>query len=501
MQVEFQFLSSASNIYNGPLYNTLHPLRQVQSTTALQQERIVQPDKNHHPVHVSITAMPPRIRTVEGSCWGCKERRVICDLNTPACDKCTKIGRRCDYGKVRLRWTDCVASRGRLAGKKIPLSQSPVLHKSTDHHILYFEKELLPRFNLANTVQIIDLKTLSNDPILLQSVVAVANAHAAYRSANEKALSLSKIQDRNNALRMFRKHLAGSHTPEANSSLFIANVLLCILDGIIEPITESSATHHHLVGGKAILKQWSGMKELFQMKHELSVLMLSIFATMDLTHAMLIGDDPYFDASSWTEFGGCESWWGKIPREDDFLESMAILSQLATLGHEVRNFRSTVPIGVLLSIQMALDQQAKRQEEANQTKDQKAWTAFCACYRFSASVYLYRALSVLDVDHELVQKAVADCMDVIAGHDLTDNLHHCVLFPVLIIGSHSLDAKQRMEIKKSVARSARYLSFEALRSLDSFLEKRWKALDSSSELKESSWWVYFDEIANVTCLF
>lgn len=37
--------------------------------------------------HVSIKAMPPRIRTVEGSCWGCKERRVICDLNVPSCDK------------------------------------------------------------------------------------------------------------------------------------------------------------------------------------------------------------------------------------------------------------------------------------------------------------------------------------------------------------------------------------------------------------------------------
>jgi len=445
--------------------------------------------------------MPPRIRTVEGSCWGCKERRVICDLTAPACEKCTKIGRRCDYGKVRLRWTDCVASRGRLAGKKIPLYQAPVLQKNADHHILYFENELLPRFNLSNTVPRVDLKLLAQDPILLQSVVAVANAHATYRSANEKALSLSKIQDRNNALRMFRKQLMSTQTDETNNSLFIANVLLCILDGIIEPITESSATHHHLMGGKAILKQWKGMHDVFQTKFELPVLMLSIFATMDLTHALLIGDAPYFDASSWSEFGDCEPWWGNVKSSDDFLETMAILSQLATLGHEVRHFRGTAPIGILLSIHQALEQQAVRQEEGEKTQSQKAWGAFCASYRFTASVYLYRALSALDVDHPLVQQAVSDCMEVVGGHDLTDKLHHCILFPVLIVGSHCLLSEQRLEIRKSIARTASYLSFEALRSLESFLEKRWDELDTSAECREGNWWVFFDEIANVTCLF
>jgi hypothetical protein len=109
-----------------------------------------------------------------------------------------------------------VASRGRLAGKKIPLytSQSqisqmqiqttqvmpaPVLKKNADYHMLYFEKELLPRFNISNSATRLDLKLLSDDPILLQSVIAVANAHATYRSANEKSLSFSKIQDRNNS--------------------------------------------------------------------------------------------------------------------------------------------------------------------------------------------------------------------------------------------------------------------------------------------------------------
>jgi hypothetical protein len=92
-------------------------------------------------------------------------------------------------------------------------------------------------------------------------------------------------------------------------------------------------------------------------------------------------------------------------------------------------------------------------------------------------------------------------MEVISGIDLTDNLHHCILFPLLVVGSHCLQADQRTEIRKSLARTAAYLSFESLRSLESFLERRWAALDDGSEIKRSSWWVYFDEIANVTCLF
>jgi hypothetical protein len=391
-----------------------------------------------------------------------------------------------------------------LAGKKIPLAPSITLQKNQDHHLLYFENELLPRFNLTNTVPQVDLKILAQDPILLQSVVAVANAHQtyAYRRPDEQA-SLARIQDRNNALRMFRKHLIAAHNDEVNNSLFIANVLLCILDGIIEPSTETSATHHHLVGGKAILKHWGGVKGIFEAGRELPILMLSIFATMDLTHALLIGDKPYFEVSSWAELGGYEAWWGTVSSNDDFLETMAILSHLATLGHEVRHLKSTVPIDKLLSIQMALDQQASRQLEADdKDPDRLAWAAFCAVYRFTASVFLYRALSGLDVGHALVQQAVTNCMEVVDGTALTLKLHHCILFPLLVVGTHCLLEEQRGVIRRSIMHTSSYLSFESLRSLTSYLERRWTKLDNEkSGFLQMGWWEYFDEIAAASCLF
>merc|ERR1711977_138890 len=58
--------------------------------------------------HVSIIQMPtPRIRTVEGSCWGCNERRVICDLTLPACAKCS-----CDLPKRQRTSVITIEDRG-----------------------------------------------------------------------------------------------------------------------------------------------------------------------------------------------------------------------------------------------------------------------------------------------------------------------------------------------------------------------------------------------------
>lgn len=447
----------------------------------------------------------PRIRTVEGSCWACKQRRVICDLTSPVCDKCAKTGRRCEYGLVRLRWTDCVASRGRLAGKKVPLAPSRALTSpgGQDEYMLYFEHELLPRFNLSNRGPKLDLKALAGDPVLLQSVLAVSNAHRTYRGSPDSSSSLAKIRERNNALRVFRKGLAGTQSDELNRSLFMANVLFCILDGIIEPVTKDSATHHHLVGGKAILRQWGGQRGIIQSnKSPVPILMLSIFATMDLTHAMLIGDEPYFEAAAWGDFGDCEPWWGNVSPGDEFLETMGILCQLAELGHQTRHLNATAPISTLLSIQTTLEQQTLRQaEDRNKSPELIPWAGFCATYRYTASVYLYRALSGLTLDHFLVQRAVADFIELISGTDLTHNLHHCILFPLLICGTHCLAEEQRVQVRRSIGQTATYLSFESLRAMNGFLEKVWQQLDEGHERHEAGWWAYFEEIAHVTCLF
>lgn len=61
-------------------------------------------------------------------CWTCRRRRLRCDRALPVCGKCASSQRSCQgYSKDKpLRWTDSVASRGKLMGKKVPRQEQNV---------------------------------------------------------------------------------------------------------------------------------------------------------------------------------------------------------------------------------------------------------------------------------------------------------------------------------------------------------------------------------------
>jgi hypothetical protein len=62
-------------------------------------------------------------RTSPKGCHNCRHSRIRCDESRPACRRCTSTGKQClGYGTL-WRWTDSIASRGKLAGKKLPLSE------------------------------------------------------------------------------------------------------------------------------------------------------------------------------------------------------------------------------------------------------------------------------------------------------------------------------------------------------------------------------------------
>ncbi|KAH7136960.1 fungal-specific transcription factor domain-containing protein [Dactylonectria estremocensis] len=63
--------------------------------------------------------MDPRVP--RKACHNCRPRKLRCDKSFPSCRKCIKSGQEClGYG-TQFKFTDAVASRGRLAGKKIPV--------------------------------------------------------------------------------------------------------------------------------------------------------------------------------------------------------------------------------------------------------------------------------------------------------------------------------------------------------------------------------------------
>ena len=59
-------------------------------------------------------------------CYNCSQRRINCDRGTPECQKCIKKGLECHGLGTRYRFQNGVASRGELAGKKIPVRDAAV---------------------------------------------------------------------------------------------------------------------------------------------------------------------------------------------------------------------------------------------------------------------------------------------------------------------------------------------------------------------------------------
>lgn len=71
---------------------------------------------------------PPR--TNPNGCHNCRRKRFRCDGSIPSCRKCKSLGQEClGYGTI-WRWTDSIASRGKLSGKKIPLQDLDHLSSS-----------------------------------------------------------------------------------------------------------------------------------------------------------------------------------------------------------------------------------------------------------------------------------------------------------------------------------------------------------------------------------
>ncbi|KAL1986633.1 hypothetical protein VTN96DRAFT_6011 [Rasamsonia emersonii] len=373
--------------------------------------------------------------------------------------------------------------------------------------MLYFEHEVVDGFNISPDRIRVDLLSVYKDPALRQSVTAVANAHHfLYLQQSPRDAALAKKKARLEAIQVFRKQLLNPdlhRTCPSTFDLFVTNVLLCILDGVIDPNDEGTDTYWHFHGGRAILSQWKLQEQLFQQKKGLPALMLSVFATMDLTYALLSGQDPYFHHSTWASFARSEGWWGTLPAGDPFLELMAILSRLAHLGHviygtgqlpsrsEVQALLATLrghnivveqqeeeynfsPIGerhsALSSSPLLSPSLMKAMETAEPVDRDQSWAIFCNAYRLAGLVYIYRVLHGLDVIHPLVQQATALGVQAICGVRLTGKLSHCLLFPMVVIGSHCRTAEQQMAIRATLGSTASFLHFGSLRIMQNFLQ-------------------------------
>ncbi|KAL1873634.1 hypothetical protein Plec18167_006151 [Paecilomyces lecythidis] len=382
-----------------------------------------------------------------------------------------------------------------------------------DYLTSHFENQVLQRFHMpSGRLQVtIDL----NNEALRNSILAVASAHCCRTTPpNPNYMSSIEEQSREHALHSLREHLGSAKCVGGNTTLminiFVANILLAILDGIID----TQRTHPRLGivpyvrGGRTILIEWQILDQIFRNKEDLSLPTLSIFATMDLTYSLLGGQEPYFPSSIWEKFVGCQSWWGPLVAGHPFLQIMTILSQLAQLGHQAYNEYAAPSQERLSSIIAQLEQNHRAldwlrpscfsgivspplssRSYGESWSDSQSWAIFCAAYHHTALIYIYRALYNYGITHEQVQQETHAGLEQICRLSSEDKHLDHLLFPILVIGAHCRKEEQQSAVLWALWRPRMCLQYSSIEVMQQFLQWTWGKPDHDLD-----WWGSFRSI-------
>lgn len=458
-------------------------------------------------------------RVVEGSCWTCRKRRVKCSLDRPSCARCLANGTDCEYG-TKLHWVGGPTVRGRRASGPAslqhetpnqltrassavpPVPSFPEL--DCNALVSYFCNAVIPRFQLGPSGSSIDEGSLVDDPALRSAVLAISKAH--FHLNSRSSLNAQGAHDtgqyRQLALGDFRKRVESgvSGLPSAQELLQVVT-LFCILDGVVFPETESNASIAHLKGGCSLLDRWSSVTSSMVVRGGLQAHLASIFVTMDLIHAILAGERPYFDPTAWLMFGEVDAWWGRLECGDRFLFVLKGFSETALLGHLVKSHlpgdEGTRIAGKCLpSVEMMLNA-ASGLKTSPSFASACDWDAFCSTYEIAAAIYVQRAIRNRPIWDETVQSLARKGVSyLLVDSGLPGMLAHCVIFPLLVIGSHCIDAKDRKTALESLSQSTSYLSFGNLLVMRNFIKQVW----TQSKL-DCTWWEMFEPVSSKTFLF
>ncbi|EME82204.1 uncharacterized protein MYCFIDRAFT_83546 [Pseudocercospora fijiensis CIRAD86] len=365
----------------------------------------------------------------------------------------------------------------------------------------YFANAVLPRFLLGDGILAVDYAMIAKDESLQQAVLAISRAHYNYQAkcgANDSALV--RNSSRQVAITSFRKRLqVGTSGDDSAKELFANNVLLCMLDGMIQPSTELNASSMHLKGGFAMLNRWSCTITNMLLEGGLQSHLLSVFVTMDLGSSLLTGRKPYFEPILFHMFANTQAWWGYLPTGDRFLTLLRTLNEMAALGAVVFAHLPSGD-GAFLAEKcfppLTAVLEAPLPVHSLDGIDYRNWVTFCALWEACSSIYFYRALEQRTVDDELVQAHARKGVSTLIDALLPGMLQHCLVLPMLVIGAHCIHSQDRKAIVDALSPTVSYLAFGNLPLMVDFLKGSWEKSDF-----HSTWWETFHDISDRVFLF
>ncbi|KAL6229150.1 hypothetical protein BDW75DRAFT_235418 [Aspergillus navahoensis] len=295
---------------------------------------------------------PKRQRTVAGSCWQRKTRRVKCDLTSPECRKCLVSGASCSYGRLRVRWSSRPAKDlppgYQLEGAGGMLLRSPLTQSNLAEH----ERKALEYFQFVSRS-------------VLLSMCELAEAR---RAGKEERLSPGAEvmpTKRLNCLTSVRKQLEDSACDTKSLS--------------------------HRVGVRAIIENLGGFCAFYQQDHSDVHMLLSQFALTDLTRVLLDDRPPCLPASIWLHI------------EHSITTLASIFHSMAEMAFYRQSLQEEN------CVELSMEQTAHLVKESG-VREAVQPLAFARAFEHSALIYLYRAICGLPARHFLVQQHAHNCI-------------------------------------------------------------------------------------------
>jgi hypothetical protein len=435
-----------------------------------------------------------RSRTVEGSCWPCKQRRVKCDLQRPSCRRCSSSKtEQCSYDKLLLRWKQRPASTVPAPQLQSSLKRvfDPIpLAISERRAIDYFQARLWPLFSTVHKPCPPPIALALQSQSVLQALCVFSEEHRALQDARTSKHHLEKR--RLYCLSTIRGQLCKTSTEVTSlSALLVAVLLLYFLEGYVNCTNDNASTACHLAGALAIINTLGGYEVVWKTSDRITRMLLSELASTDLTDALLQSRRPSFPADVWTQMEAGSVWWESVPSTTSLGSVLSTLAEMSfyynTLQNEdndcstkIHNFeRALHPLDTKPD---HIGEPSTEKATGNQVLRPEATAALLLvrAFQHASLIYLYSAICNIPVRHYLIQQQVHACLDCIQNMDKVSKAQNCALFPLYVAGAHSITDYHRACALETLETIYHNLQFQSVVSIRTTLQQIWQ-LDRSSE--------------------
>ncbi|GLA43721.1 hypothetical protein AnigIFM63309_001816 [Aspergillus niger] len=424
--------------------------------------------------------------SADKDCPKCRTRRIKCDRSVPACRKCTTRGFSCPgYGLI-LRWNQGVASRGRLAGRQLPIPSTPTIAHYPDavsselmhHYHRIVSAKLAWVDGPTNPWRQVIVPLAGASLTVLHAVLALSSEDLAVRfpigHPRRQQLQLVSMCRRNQALSSVARLLChmrqeGSSTSQAQCALAATLILYNV-----ELLGAASAKWRMHLEAARVIRQWKDHA-------------LTDAGREDEIDAFLIYEQYYASVfAGLTTFDALEEYEA-VPLTDAnaiFGDFITIISRATHV--ERLQYRHGHPIDSSLLRTMTGDLEAAKARML-QLSLILHWQTDQACSSFQHLVWIFYYASLIYVYHVLARDGSLDTTrqswrDSIFAHLalLVDkrSFAHDLVWPLFIAGTECRGCPQKQEV---VAHEIE-LVMEISGTLDrrnvlSFLQRFWSLPD------------------------